>query len=159
MVDQPEGGFKTDNVVGSGRREDRAVGLGAPTAAVQRLAATAASAPEHEPQGETLGSIQVASSLLLSLLNHILDLSKVEADKIALDEQVSSLCQSLVELMKTQFGRAQEKGVALIYDSSEEVPDLVIGDLPCLGQVEAHDTATAKRSNSPPLCPNSDHKF
>lgn len=62
---------------------------------------------------------------LLSIINDILDLSKVEAGKFDLNEtevQVSDLCRSVIHIVK---GRADEAGITLIKSLPENPPYLV----------------------------------
>ena len=62
---------------------------------------------------------------LLSIINDILDLSKVEAGKFDLNEtevQVTDLCRSVIHIVK---GRADEAGITLIKSLPEKPPYLV----------------------------------
>ena len=62
---------------------------------------------------------------LLSIINDILDLSKVEAGKFDLNEtevQVPDLCRSVIHIVK---GRADEAGITLIRSLPEDPPSLV----------------------------------
>jgi signal transduction histidine kinase len=72
---------------------------------------------------------------LLTLLNDILDLSKMEAGKLDLDQMNFDLRKSMVEVAKTPAIRAQEKGLDFIFDVSPEVPANVVGDPARLRQV------------------------
>ena len=73
--------------------------------------------------------------MLLPLLNDILDLSKIEANKMALDEREFTLSECLDMLMKTEAARAHEKGLELIHYIGSEVPDGLMVDSLRLRQI------------------------
>ena len=72
---------------------------------------------------------------LLGLLNDILDFSRIEAGRFELEHAAFSLRATLDKTVKTLAVRAFEKGVELIYDVPEHVPDRLVGDSPRLRQV------------------------
>lgn len=77
---------------------------------------------------ERLKIIQNCGDALLEIINDILDLSKLEADRVELELipfSLHSTIQEIVELLNT---RASEKGVKLSYCPGEEVPAYIIGD-------------------------------
>jgi len=65
---------------------------------------------------------------LLALLNQILDFSRIESGKIALESILFRLRTVLEQIRKSFSGRAQEKGLTLACELSEEVPDRLRGD-------------------------------
>jgi two-component system sensor histidine kinase/response regulator len=79
-------------------------------------------------QRDHLETIKSAAEALLFLLNDILDLSKIEADKLELDVTVFGLRDHLDEAMKTQAQKAHEKGLELVYQIAADVPDALQGD-------------------------------
>ncbi len=69
-----------------------------------------------------------AGDNLLNLINDILDLSKVESSQLELEQTGFSL-QDLLEKVKEMVSlRAQEKGLALVFDVDPNVPISLIGD-------------------------------
>ncbi|WP_374437966.1 PAS domain S-box protein [Inhella sp.] len=82
-----------------------------------------------------LGSIQSAGQHLLGLLNDILDLSKIEAGKLELEQRPFALDEVLGNLRNLIAGRASAKGLSLLFDVDPEVPAYLMGDALRLGQV------------------------
>ena len=71
---------------------------------------------------------QNAGRNLLELINDILDMSKIEAGQLALDESDFSLIRTLKELLELHAVRATAKGGELVLDIEQAVPDFVYGD-------------------------------
>ncbi|MGB3536226.1 MAG: response regulator [Microcoleaceae cyanobacterium] len=72
---------------------------------------------------------------LLSLINDILDLSKIEAGKVTLQEysfDLYALLETLVEMLKLQ---ADAKGIQLIYQPGKSLPQYIKSDEKKLRQV------------------------
>ncbi|NND02602.1 MAG: PAS domain S-box protein [Acidimicrobiia bacterium] len=65
---------------------------------------------------------------LVSLVNDILDLSKIEAGKMELEAVLFSLRDTIGDTLRTMGVRAAEKGLSLEQSIAEDVPDAVIGD-------------------------------
>ncbi|MCS6925909.1 MAG: PAS domain S-box protein [Candidatus Binatia bacterium] len=80
---------------------------------------------------------------LLQILNDILDLSKIEAGKLALEEVAFPLCESVGDVLKTLAARAHEKGLELLYAVDPAVPEIVRGDPTRLRQVVANLVSNA----------------
>jgi signal transduction histidine kinase/DNA-binding response OmpR family regulator len=73
-------------------------------------------------------SIQSGGNALLSLVNDILDLSKIEAGKIVLQYSAVSI-KGLFQEMKTIFDRKiVDKGIEFIVESDEGIPEALILD-------------------------------
>ncbi|MEX2168661.1 MAG: response regulator [Pirellulales bacterium] len=77
---------------------------------------------------ECLQAVQTNAQLLLELLNEILDLSKLEAGKLSLQEVAFSLREMIEDVNQTFGFRAEEKGLAYTSKVSDDVPDRLIGD-------------------------------
>lgn len=91
--------------------------------------------PLNEKQHRYLNSIVNASENLLHIINEILDLSKIEAGKIEL-EQIDFSIQDVVEQVKqTLQQKANEKSIELIATIPSSVPEIVIGDQVRLFQI------------------------
>ncbi|WP_051559878.1 response regulator [Marinobacterium jannaschii] len=82
----------------------------------------------NEEQVEDLGIIYSGGKTLLSLINDILDLSKVEAGKLEIS--VETVCtQNLVEQMRREFMTlAASKGITFTLECAAEVPEFVQAD-------------------------------
>ncbi|MBD2552279.1 response regulator [Limnothrix sp. FACHB-708] len=89
--------------------------------------------PDKERHGVNI--IHQCGSHLLTLINDILDLSKIEARKLELAPtavHLPSLIQSVVEMCKI---RAEQKGIEFVYQPSSRLPDGVATDEKRLRQV------------------------
>ncbi len=80
---------------------------------------------EHYKNAEI---IHRSGSYLLSLINNILDLSKIEADKTTLNIQDFSIHSLLNELREMIQLRANKAGLSLVFDCSSEVPPYICAD-------------------------------
>ena len=75
-----------------------------------------------------LEAIHTSSENLLSLVNDVLDLAKIEAGKIELELTDFSLRGQISELVRSQFSLAHAKGLTLKTLFSENLPDHFTGD-------------------------------
>ena len=83
--------------------------------------------PVNEKQAEYLDDISSSGNHLLSLINDVLDLSKVEAGQIELEMHPFSLREALERGVVMVRERATEDGVRVAFDADPEV-DVVDGD-------------------------------
>ncbi|MCR4788763.1 MAG: response regulator [Lachnospiraceae bacterium] len=81
------------------------------------------------------GNIGGAGSNLLSIINAILDLSKIEAGKMDLVEGKYSLRALLKDINRMLIFRAAEKGLEFTADVEETLPDNLFGDMIRIRQV------------------------
>lgn len=79
-------------------------------------------------QQEYVGALKESGNNLLSLINDILDLSKIEAGKIRLESVDFSLQQSINDVVLTQRSVINEKGLALDVDIAGDFPHVLVGD-------------------------------
>ncbi len=86
-------------------------------------------------QREYLGTIKTAVDSLLTLINDILDLSKIEAGRLELEHLAFSLTDVVEDTVRTLAVKAAEKGLDLAYTIEEHVPDGVMGDPGRLRQI------------------------
>ena len=84
-------------------------------------------------QGEKLARIAGAADHLLSVINDILDLSKIEAGKVALENENFSPEEMLQRICNIVVLRAQAKGIELVVDAGD-LPPLLNGDVTRLVQ-------------------------
>jgi len=91
--------------------------------------------PLSEEQRDFAETIHLSGNTLLALLNDILDLSKIEAGRLTL-EQVPMDVGALAREVSTLLGsRATEKGLELVTRVAPELPPLLLGDPGRLRQV------------------------
>ena len=78
-------------------------------------------------QADRLDKIDSASKHLLNVINDILDLSKIEASKLCLENTSVSIASVLANVDSIMAARAQEKGLKLQFES-DVFPDGLQGD-------------------------------
>ncbi|MDP3538767.1 MAG: PAS domain S-box protein [Azonexus sp.] len=88
------------------------------------------SAPEHL---DKLGKIATSADHLLGVINDILDISKIEADKLVLEKSDFELDAMLDRISAMVIERVHEKGLELIIDASHDL-GVVNGDVTRLSQ-------------------------
>ena len=88
-----------------------------------------------EEQQEYLDAINSSLQNLLRLINDILDLSKIEAGKIELEEQEFSLRSAVTDVVNTQASVAYRKNLSIRIDIPSDVPDSLMGDQLRLKQI------------------------
>ena len=73
-------------------------------------------------------NVEQSGKMLLSIINEILDLSKIESGKmeiVPVEYKLSSVLNDALNMVK---GRAEEKGLALKLEADSETPDTLFGD-------------------------------
>ena len=88
-----------------------------------------------EEQQEYLSTIHSSGTHLLSLINDILDLSKIEAGKLEIELQDVSPFKVIKQAAHLLSGKANEKGIELATEFQNEFPTLVKTDEVRLRQV------------------------
>lgn len=88
-----------------------------------------------EAQQEHLQGIRISADALLSLINDILDLSKIEADKMDFEIANFNLHQVVVDSISVATTAAKEKGLKIQYDIESRLPQWFLGDAAKLKQV------------------------
>ena len=86
-------------------------------------------------QRECLRVVQESAETLLTVINDILDYSKIEAGKLDLEHIAFNVRETLEESLRVQAPVAQQKGLALSSETPPEVPERVLGDPTRLKQV------------------------
>ena len=79
-------------------------------------------------QRDYLETIRSSGNALLSIINDILDYSKIDGDKLELDIQPFDLARCIEVSMDLVAARAAEKGLELTYFQDENVPTMLMGD-------------------------------
>jgi PAS domain S-box-containing protein len=79
-------------------------------------------------QREYVNTLKVSGKNLLSLINNILDLSKIEAGKVTIESAEFSLIQSIKDSVKMHELILHVKGLVLNVDLAEDIPEFLTGD-------------------------------
>ncbi|MBF9222180.1 PAS domain-containing hybrid sensor histidine kinase/response regulator [Hymenobacter ruricola] len=90
----------------------------------QLLAKTELSAP----QASYLHAITASAENLLVIINDILDLSKIEAGRMAVEKIGFSVCGMCAQVEKTLLYKAEEKGLSFVTTCDPAVPAVLLGD-------------------------------
>jgi signal transduction histidine kinase/CheY-like chemotaxis protein len=88
-----------------------------------------------EEQEEYLQTIQLSGKRLLKILNEILDLSKIEAGAIFLEEKDFSLSNCIQEALNLSRPKINNKNISLDFYQTDHEVDWVIGDVDKLQQI------------------------
>ena len=88
----------------------------------------------HE-QRDYLNTVKSSAEALLIIIDDILDFSRIEAGRLALDEVDFSPLQLVADTCRALAFKAHQKGVELFFALAPEVPSVVRGDPTRLRQV------------------------
>ncbi|MEX2175832.1 MAG: response regulator [Pirellulaceae bacterium] len=91
--------------------------------------------PLQPKQNEYLRMVLQSGESLLSVINDVLDFSKVESGRVELEHLPFSLRDTLGDAVKSLALRAHEKQLELALDVQRDVPDWLIGDPGRLRQI------------------------
>jgi signal transduction histidine kinase len=89
----------------------------------------------REEQLQYLKLVKDSGAALLTVINDILDYSKIEANKLILDPIPFGLRATMAHPFHSLAIQAHEKGLELAYEVADDVPDLLVGDSGRLRQV------------------------
>ena len=96
------------------------------------LALQASTSPELD---EYLSGVKASSASLIGIIDDILDLSKIEAGRLAVESVPFCLRDCVADAMRTLAVQAHEKSLELVCDIADAVPEALIGDPLRLRQV------------------------
>jgi PAS domain S-box-containing protein len=99
-----------------------------PMNAILGMSQLLAKTPLSKTQDNYLNAISTSAENLLVIINDILDLSKIDAGKLALEHigfSTEALCQ---QIEKTLHYKAEEKGLNFVTWVKAGIPDVLIGD-------------------------------
>nr|WP_229224311.1 PAS domain-containing protein [Duganella sp. SG902] len=114
-----------------------------PMNAIIGLARLLEEAPLAPRERGYLHKIQFATQSLLSLVNDVLDFSRVEAGQLVLEHATFNLQHILDSISVMLSGNASDKGVELVYDIDPGMPTELAGDPMRLQQVLLNLVANA----------------
>lgn len=84
--------------------------------------------PMDELQNEYLESIKESAEQLLELINDILDLAKIDADKVVLEKNVFNVKEIINSVLKVFEPSIQNKGLKVFVEIEPELPEQIISD-------------------------------
>jgi signal transduction histidine kinase/ActR/RegA family two-component response regulator len=106
-----------------------------PMNAILGMTALAMDTASRDELQEYLGDVMSSAESLLSLLNDILDLSKIEAGRMELDPVPTSVVQVLEETTHFLKSAAAHKGLEVGWSAAPGIPETVLADPLRLRQV------------------------
>jgi PAS domain S-box-containing protein len=99
------------------------------------MARILAETPLDDTQREYVGIIRGSANALMSLINDVLDLSKIEADRLELEQVEFNLRDLLYESVAATGLQSAAKGVELVINVNTTLPETVRGDPGRLRQI------------------------
>jgi len=103
----------------------------------------------NEEQEEFIGVIESSSENLLMIVNDILDLSKIKADKIEIEEIEFNAIEKFESAIESYAARAAEKDIDLRVFIDPMLPHKLIGDPTKISQVVVNLISNAIKFTSP----------
>lgn len=92
---------------------------------------------------EYVRTIKSAGENLLTIINDILDISKIEAGMMTFESSIFSVKDTFKSLNVMMMGKAKEKNLELKFTCDEDVPDVLLGDHTRLTQIIINLTGNA----------------
>ncbi|NJR37837.1 MAG: PAS domain S-box protein [Leptolyngbyaceae cyanobacterium CSU_1_4] len=86
-------------------------------------------------QQDLISTIHSSGDALLTILNDILDLSKIEAGKLELNQQSFNLSECIQAVVNLFVPTAREKGIELRFVTAPNLPQIIMGDSARLRQI------------------------
>ena len=106
-----------------------------PMNGVIAMASLLSSTELSEEQKELVSTINSSGDTLLGIINDILDLSKIEAGKLVLEEETFSTRDLMMEISQVFETQAHFRKLDFCKEISDEMPDWVVGDAKRIKQV------------------------
>ncbi|MCB0737706.1 MAG: response regulator [Bacteroidetes bacterium] len=89
----------------------------------------------NDIQEEYVDDIKYAADVLMGLISDVLDISKIEAGELALNESEFDLRESLNALVRTLDYKARENDNELVVFIDHQVPELILADKNVINQI------------------------
>mgnify|MGYP001070774100 CR=1 FL=1 len=89
----------------------------------------------NKKQKELTDIITSSGENLLTIINDILDFSKIESGQIGLEHLEFNLEKTIDKTVKLLNFKAEEKGIKILIDPDEKIPEVLIGDPYRLNQI------------------------
>lgn len=94
-------------------------------------------------QHEYVNTILKCGTNLLTLINDVLDLARIDAGHLQIHHQLCSVGQIAEQTCELVQNQAQQKGIKLIWQIAQDVPDQILLDPERLGQILLNITSNA----------------
>jgi len=94
-------------------------------------------------QTDYLRTIKISADNLLSIINDVLDFSKIEEGRINLENTPFLLRSMVGQTLRTLATRANQKGLEMVFNVEQNVPDTLAGDPGRLRQILINLTGNA----------------
>jgi CheY-like chemotaxis protein/HPt (histidine-containing phosphotransfer) domain-containing protein/anti-sigma regulatory factor (Ser/Thr protein kinase) len=94
--------------------------------------------PLNQEQRECVETVRTASDSLLTIINEILDYSKIESGRLELEHQPFDVRECVEQALDLVAGPAAAKGLELVYTIQGDVPSILVGDITRVRQVLAN---------------------
>jgi signal transduction histidine kinase/CheY-like chemotaxis protein len=101
-----------------------------------------------DDQNNMVHTIQSCGDGLLTILNDILDISKVESGKLVIEHSGFELRRSIDEVYNLFMQKIVDKGLAVEFILPEEIPDELIGDITRVKQIISNFLSNAIKFTS-----------
>ncbi len=88
-----------------------------------------------QDQRENTEAVHRSGETLLSILNDILDISKIEAGELVIENVAFNLSVSARQIIQLFLPLAQDRGITLDMEFDDDLPDVVMADLGRIQQV------------------------
>ncbi len=95
------------------------------------LSETSLNAEQHD----FVRTIQVSGTTLLTVINDILDYSRIESGRMELEQEPFGVRAVVEEALEMVGSRAREQGIELVCEVAPDVPELVLGDATRVRQI------------------------
>ncbi|HEY0456390.1 MAG TPA: response regulator, partial [Verrucomicrobiae bacterium] len=102
----------------------------------------------HADQRDFVETIRTSGESLLTIINDILNFSKIESGKLELERRPFDLRLCIEEVLDLLAAKAAEKGLDLTYQLDAVTPEQVIGDVTRLRQIMVNLVANAVKFTS-----------
>jgi signal transduction histidine kinase len=96
-----------------------------------------------DQEKEYVKTIKSAGENLLTIIDDILDMSKIEAGMMIFEENHFSIKEAFKSLNIMLMGKAKEKNIELVFSCDNDVPDVLLGDRRRLIQIIINLTGNA----------------
>jgi PAS domain S-box-containing protein len=88
-----------------------------------------------DAQREYVNTIRLSGEQLLVIINDILDFTKIESEKLELESIPFLLNECIEDSLELISSKAAEKDIEIYYRMSDDVPEIIIGDVTRLRQI------------------------
>ena len=106
-----------------------------PMNAILGMSQLLAKTPLAPDQDSYLQAITASAENLLVIINDILDLSKIEAGRLAVEQIGFSLARVCAQVETTLHYKTEEKGLCFLTEIDPDLPEVLLGDPYRIGQI------------------------